>query len=349
MDSSRYPYVVLPKALQLYWQGPELPPPPIVAEPQLPLPPAYPQPPKMPQPVMSKLQALARTGVGLLGLVTLILAKLPGWVTIVGMGGGVVWLARHLQQHAFYKSRLRHYYAVELPRYQKNLQNYSKRYKAWELACQQRRRRYARAQAKADQDYKRKVQQIQEQWRLNRLEVKSRSPNASRYARAGRFDQVLRNSVPRSLPELPGLEITLLPPDHSLSIDALDPFSYTPDVAVQISYQGKVFFLDLENDEPWFRNIWGERQATHALDCSRQKRRDQVFAEAGWIVVRFAEQQLALEPGLCGMLIADLMRSLYSPTQYPHLAHPAFLSRWTTATATQWERFTPGERVGCYH
>lgn len=81
--------------------------------------------------------------------------------------------------------------------------------------------------------------------------------------------------------------------------------NYTPDVILHIPSVN--VWIDLEVDEPWFIDDFGEKQPSHGIECAHDYVRDDRFLAARWIVIRFAEEQVALNPKSCAKEVAKVL------------------------------------------
>ncbi len=81
------------------------------------------------------------------------------------------------------------------------------------------------------------------------------------------------------------------------------PHPYSPDFAY--IDQQKNLFIDIEIDEPYTGN---PPKAIHYI--GKDTRRDEFFLDRGWIIVRFAEQQVVEQPDSCCKVIAELVSDL---------------------------------------
>jgi hypothetical protein len=94
--------------------------------------------------------------------------------------------------------------------------------------------------------------------------------------------------------------------------------------------------IDVEVDEPWFFQN-GERIAYHCLDDSRQLKRDCYFQQAGWIVIRFAEQQVSEDANLCAQFVVAVARHLLRSRRCTLPQMPC-QKRWDRTSALQHSR-----------
>ncbi|MCC3588825.1 hypothetical protein [Microcoleus sp. PH2017_30_WIL_O_A] len=99
---------------------------------------------------------------------------------------------------------------------------------------------------------------------------------------------------------------------------------------------------DIEIDEPYVgtNNRYGKPH--HCFDCNRDNNRNQFFVQGNWIVIRFAEEQIALQPAACCKLIARIFAEVIGD---PKIAEPLKtfpdllpVKQWNTKTATAMAR-----------
>jgi hypothetical protein len=99
---------------------------------------------------------------------------------------------------------------------------------------------------------------------------------------------------------------------------------------------------DIEIDEPYVgtNNHYGKPH--HCFDCNRDNNRNQFFIQGNWIVIRFAEEQIALQPAACCKLIARIFAEVISDSKItaPLKTFPDLLpvKQWNTKTATAMAR-----------
>ncbi|WP_293351601.1 MULTISPECIES: hypothetical protein [unclassified Microcoleus] len=99
---------------------------------------------------------------------------------------------------------------------------------------------------------------------------------------------------------------------------------------------------DIEIDEPYVatNNRYGKPH--HCFDCNRDNNRNQFFVQGNWIVIRFAEEQIALQPAACCKLIARIFAEVIGDSKItaPLKTFPDLLpvKQWNTKTATAMAR-----------
>jgi hypothetical protein len=108
-------------------------------------------------------------------------------------------------------------------------------------------------------------------------------------------------------------------------------YPYTPDFAYINSSIG--LFIDIEIDEPY---VYTTGQETHCLNCWKEQRRNNFFLDKGWLVVRFAEEQVVQWPLSCCKVIANTINRVTGETIPAELAnepHLPSIDRWTEEEA----------------
>ncbi|WP_414390508.1 DUF559 domain-containing protein [Synechococcus sp. R6-6] len=122
---------------------------------------------------------------------------------------------------------------------------------------------------------------------------------------------------------------------------------YTPDIAMQVSRDGKrslVLLIDIEIDEPWFLEGNLCRPA-HTVNDPKQSKRDAYLADRGWVVVRFSERQVYEESEKCINLIFCLVSGVLGAldSKQPDLSFsfPTDHKRWGDQSALSEPRFPP--------
>jgi very-short-patch-repair endonuclease len=107
-------------------------------------------------------------------------------------------------------------------------------------------------------------------------------------APAGKFDSTLAQFLAR-IPEVEILQ------NYKLG-------NYTPDVIVRDQRLG--LYICLEVDEPWYQDRHSpEKLPAHWI--GKDDARDHEFLKQGWLVIRFAEEQVALQPEGCLALVTQ--------------------------------------------
>jgi hypothetical protein len=95
---------------------------------------------------------------------------------------------------------------------------------------------------------------------------------------------------------------------------------------------------DIEIDEPYVATSSHYGLPHHCFDCARDGRRNQFFLRGNWIVIRFAEEQIALQPAACCKLIASVfagatgdLKILEPLNSFPDLLP---VKQWNSQTAS---------------
>lgn len=95
---------------------------------------------------------------------------------------------------------------------------------------------------------------------------------------------------------------------------------------------------DVEIDEPYVATSSRYGLPHHCFDRDRDGNRNLFFARGNWIVIRFAEEQIALQPAACCKLIASVFAAATGDLEIasPLNALPDLLpvKQWNTKTAT---------------
>ncbi len=66
-------------------------------------------------------------------------------------------------------------------------------------------------------------------------------------------------------------------------------------------------YIDIECDEPY---VYATEEPTHYQELDSEKERNLAFTEAGWIVIRFAEEQIVRYPESCCKYLAEIIASI---------------------------------------
>lgn len=107
---------------------------------------------------------------------------------------------------------------------------------------------------------------------------------------------------------------------------------YEPDLAYIDEQRG--IFIDIENDEPY---SMGKRIPTHYIGKDDERNRN--ITAAGWIVLRFTEQQLIDTPASVARTVMDVVRKIAPDVEMPRClrnASPVDTDpRWDLNTARQ--------------
>ncbi len=309
-----YPYVVLPPEFEELLQLPSFP--------TLKLP-VRPQPPD--EPLLNRSLAIGLLYFLLSLTVVLILSGMPWFVWAVlalftlNAWGMVTSINTYPQRLASYEERLAGYTQA--------MAQYEDQLSVWEKHCKE-----------MEIENQRKREQIQEDWRNQPLTgLKSREPDCSRRAKVGRFDSELRRALQLQLKQCSTQEIAmeLLPNWCSLAISNTD-CCYTPDIALSVSFDSTTLLIDVEVDEPWFYKD-DVPTPNHCLDDRNHHKRDLYFQKNGWVVIRFAEQQVSGNATLCAQFVVAVARHLLRSRCHP-LPEIEFQQRWDSTNALQHNR-----------
>ena len=126
---------------------------------------------------------------------------------------------------------------------------------------------------------------------------------------------------------------------QNLVYDSLTVFMgstpYEPDLAIIDLVSGKNVFIDIEIDEPYdglSRNPTHYRTQNGTSDDNRNKG----FTDRGWMVIRFAEEQIISSPNECARFIGEVIKSVNPSFTSTCLDFPRSLksiSMWNEAEA----------------
>jgi hypothetical protein len=104
-------------------------------------------------------------------------------------------------------------------------------------------------------------------------------------------------------------------------------YPYTPDFAyIDSSIR---LFIDIEIDEPY---VYKTGLETHCLNCGKEQQRNNFFLGKGWLVIRFAEEQVVRWPLSCCKAIANTINGVTGETIAAELANQSdvpSIDRWT--------------------
>lgn len=108
---------------------------------------------------------------------------------------------------------------------------------------------------------------------------------------------------------------------------------YEPDFVLSSEKDNKNIFINIEIDEPY--DGW-LRTPTHCI--GENDLRDDFFTKRGWIVIRFAEIQIHLEPKNCCAYIAKVIHSIDSAfySELLNEAIPNQVEQWDNLQAKKW-------------
>jgi hypothetical protein len=145
-------------------------------------------------------------------------------------------------------------------------------------------------------------------------------------ARVGKYDNQLLNC----LKKIPGCEIR--------SGQGLDlKYNWTPDVILHIPHLG--LWIDIEVDEPWYRDNSNQRNPIHYR--GKDDYRDRNFLDANWVVFRFSEQQVAEQPMSCVREVTRFLQlfGIDSFCKFQKFQELTPTKRWTEEEALMLPRF----------
>lgn len=119
---------------------------------------------------------------------------------------------------------------------------------------------------------------------------------------------------------------------QELEIEESD-YNYSTDFSLIVEDAG--LYLDIEIDECYVGK--GKKFVpTHCVDDERDQRRDRFFLDRGWIVIRFAEEQVVRHPQACCQEIAQVLSDLTGDRPFlENYRSPVLPSirQWTKADA----------------
>ena len=111
---------------------------------------------------------------------------------------------------------------------------------------------------------------------------------------------------------------------------------YEPDIAIIDNTTGRNIRIDIEIDEPYSGY---DRKPIHYIGCGDESR-DFNLCNAGWVVIKFAEVDIALEMEECFHRILKLIQCI-APDYAPNCTLPSFNGqfhkrrRWTRRSRWQ--------------
>ncbi len=116
--------------------------------------------------------------------------------------------------------------------------------------------------------------------------------------------------------------------------------TYTPDVIVRVPEIN--LWIDAEVDDPWFKDHkLNQRRPRHCI--GQDDFRNTYFLDRNWIVIRFAEEQVAHHPQGCAKEIARVLDQLYpQPYRFDRWREVPDLkpvAAWTEREALQIPRY----------
>lgn len=108
---------------------------------------------------------------------------------------------------------------------------------------------------------------------------------------------------------------------------------YEPDFVLSSEKDNKNIFINVEIDEPY--DGW-LKTPTHCI--GENNLRDEFFTNRGWIVIRFAEIQIHLEPQKCCSYVAKVIHSINSTfhSELLNESNPKEITQWNNLQAKKW-------------
>ncbi|ELR99794.1 hypothetical protein [Gloeocapsa sp. PCC 73106] len=177
---------------------------------------------------------------------------------------------------------------------------------------------YHQQLAQYDQN-KRKIEQAnnypkrQKEYQNQRLgevfQTVSKFGHIDRNPREGRYEQHLKTHLDDYFKGKIYVGVKMQHPDFSADC------AYTPDFTYignfQYLNQEIQFYIDIEVDEPYYRNSSsGGNVPCHYIGLRKDETRNNFFLERGWIVIRFAEEQVARQAESCCKELAKLIAQI---------------------------------------
>jgi len=333
-----YPIICLPKKfINILTATPQLPTEPDI--PPRPVPPEKPQPlkksPDKPKSPELPEDRFAKTGL-IAGASIAALAILAGPLEILAVGG--------LAAYAAYNSTVGHENRTK--EYEEKKRQYDRNMILWKQSFQE----WEKNKIQLIVDWENSKRNLQEQWEEERTRLLSEytqqcdrllqpsNINEWRFnqisqtlvgtdfkdstAQIGRLDERLFDLLRRTFSELDVRWKT------GLCYNTYGGM-YTPDVIVHDPLTN--IWIDVEIDEPWFNNN-GQRTPRHFI--GRDNNRNNFFTEQNnWIVIRFAERQVAQHTDECVKIVAaelDRFRTQNKLTsKLAHLQDLPEVPQWT--------------------
>jgi hypothetical protein len=253
---------------------------------------------------------------------------------------GVLILAKFLYDSWNYEENLKRYDTVLIPRYEREKSEYSNKLIQWEYRCKQINDDYVRRVRECETDYTNKIKESHRAWEAG-IEIyqpiNPTKPDCKSRSTIGKYDRLLRQTLQEKPRSIAGIRTELFPENQALTIPGFD-FPYTPDIAMRASKDNRELYIDIEIDEPWFKD-GDNRKPSHTVDDDRQSRRDYFFKERDWIVIRFSERQVFRESDKCVALIYDLIHSIFQPGFKDLDNYPSDHERWSLLNALNEERY----------
>lgn len=142
-------------------------------------------------------------------------------------------------------------------------------------------------------------------------------------APTGKSEFILVNAMRKHLEGNILLKTYLIIPNYE--------YPYSPDIC----YIYKGIYIDVEVDEPYyFKNA--QYYPSHGYDQWKDSKRNSFFTDRGWIVIRFAEEQVVKHPDQCVKEICNLVKDFTNdsiPHSLKNVGELRAIPRWTTEEA----------------
>ena len=218
----------------------------------------------------------------------------------------VVYLISHAQQ---YPQRQRHY--------QRQLEKHQSAQRKYDKAT--------RDAASQQQQYDAAIAQWQKQneslLQLVWVELKyTQRPGRGSNYRAGYSEAAFKESLRQHFGDRIHTGCTIRNPKY----DRKHP--YTADFAYIEKTLG--LYIDIEIDEPY---VYNQTTLTHCIGSDDE--RNGIFLERGWIVLRFAEEQVVCYPQQCCQTIAEVVATFQGQQSYGEIPFPPAIKHWTKEEA----------------
>jgi len=131
-------------------------------------------------------------------------------------------------------------------------------------------------------------------------------PQKFRQGNTGRAEAIFKNFLDQYF------KCTLnIDTDLCLKVKGKD-FPYEPDIVLWMFANDSLVLIDIEIDEPY---CGYEKRPTHFQGIDIERNID--FLNRGWIVIRFAEEQIIKKPENCCYIIANLLSEIIPEYQIP--------------------------------
>ncbi|MBD2019239.1 hypothetical protein H6F43_03460 [Leptolyngbya sp. FACHB-36] len=337
-----YPIVLVPNSLKRILE--QKPPLPELVLPSRPIQPKKPEAPKKPEFNLPKApNRFSQTGP--LALAAMIGSAIP----VVGqfLAGMAIVTAIYDAICGYMKRRLKYnedlrVYEDLLSKWQKDIeiwyQTEEQKLQEWKMQCEQINVAWEIKRMKLMEKHKKECEarlspEGRLRWISDTIKEEIDADLKPSSARAGKRDKVLFEKLKSTFPELKidwqkGLELSS------------GQYPYTPDVIVHDPITH--IWIDVEIDEPWFKED-GIKKPSHYL--GKDDRRNDFFLQCGWIVIRFAEEQVAQSPSSCLRVIAQELDKFRGQKEFSarlsDFSGPAEIPIWTEDNALEISRDFP--------